>query len=109
MARPNPRFSSDPSTTSGLGTSVSTSKAPSPKQPKIIRTVTAPSVVSAPAPTRPTTTRKTITPTPAGIAAQEGFKAKVQALTAPITQTINAACRPIRRPIQSMRWVFPKR
>jgi len=64
-------------------------KAPSPKAPKIVRTIT-PTVTTAPkAETRPTTTRKFITPTPAGIAAQDKFKAQVQTLTAPIRQTIN--------------------
>ena len=88
MARPNPRFSGDPSTSSGLGTSVSTPKAPSPKQPKIVSTVTTPSVVSGTAPTRTTITRKTITQTEAGIAAQAGFKAQLQVLTAPISNMI---------------------
>jgi len=66
--------------------SVSAPKAPSPRATG--GTPTAPS--STTAPTRPTTTRKTITPTPAGIAAQEGFKTQVQALTAPIRQHLSA-------------------
>ena len=65
--------------------SVSAPKAPSPRATG--GTPTAPS--STTAPTRPTTTRKTITPTPAGIAAQEGFKTQVQALTAPIRNVIS--------------------
>ena len=67
---------------------VTTPKAPSPKAPKIIRTVTAPSVVSAPAPTRPTTTRGVLTQQEAGQIAQETFRTRVQTLTAPIRALI---------------------
>jgi len=67
---------------------VTTPKAPSPKAPKIIRTVTTPSVVSAPAPTRPTTTRGVLTQQEAGQIAQETFRTRVQTLTAPIRALI---------------------
>jgi len=62
---------------------VTTPKAPSPKARKIIRTVTAPSVVSAPkAVTKPTTTRGVLTQQEAGQIAQETFRTQVQSLTA---------------------------
>jgi len=62
--------------------SVSAPKAPSPKQPKIVRTI-APTVTTAPkAVTRPTVQRGAIPQTAAGIAAQAGFKAQLQVLTA---------------------------
>ena len=68
---------------------VTTPKAPSPKAPKIIRTVTAPSVVSAPkAVTKPTTTRGVLTQQEAGQIAQETFRTQVQTLTAPIRALI---------------------
>jgi len=67
---------------------VTAPKAPSPKAPKIIRTVTAPSVVSAPAPTRPTTTRGVLTQQEAGQIVQEKFRTRVQTLTAPIRNII---------------------
>jgi len=68
---------------------VTTPKAPSPKAPKIIRTVTAPSVVSAPkAVTKPTTTRGILTQQEAGQIAQQTFRTRVQTLTAPIRDLI---------------------
>ena len=84
MARPNPRFSSDPSTESGLGTSVSTPKAPSPRATG--GTPTTPS--STTAPTKPTTTRKVLTQQEAGQIAQQKFQTQVQALTAPLRHKV---------------------
>jgi len=66
-----------------------TPKAPSPKAPKIIRTVTAPTVTTAPkAVTKPTTQRGAIPTTPAGIIAQEQFKTQIQSLTQPIRNVL---------------------
>jgi len=65
-------------------------KTPSPKVTKIVRTVTAPTVTTGAPRTKPTVTRKVITPTAAGIAAQEQFKSQIQTLTAPIRNTITA-------------------
>jgi len=67
-----------------------TPKTPSPKAPKIIRTVTAPTVTTAPkAVTKPTTQRGAIPTTPAGVIAQEKFKAIVQSVTHSIKQQIS--------------------
>jgi len=69
--------------------SVTTPKAPSPKAPKIVRTVTAPTVATAPkAVSKPTTTRGAITQQQAGQIAQETFRTQVQTLTAPIRNKI---------------------
>jgi len=68
-----------------------TPKAPSPKAPKIIRTVTAPTVTTAPkAVTKPTTQRGAIPTTPAGIIAQEQFKTQVQSITEPIRNQLTS-------------------
>jgi len=69
--------------------SVTTPKAPSPKAPKIVRTVTAPTVATAPkAVSKPTTTRGVITQQEAGQITQETFRTRVQTLTAPIRKKI---------------------
>jgi len=66
-----------------------TPKAPSPKAPKIVRTVTAPTVATAPkAVSKPTTTRGVITQQEAGQIAQETFRTRLQTLTAPIRKKI---------------------
>ena len=69
--------------------SVSTPKAPSPRVTG--GTPTAPSSITTP--TRTTTTRKTITPTPAGIAAQDKFKSQVQSLAAPFIKQLSGLQR----------------
>jgi len=66
-----------------------TPKAPSPKAPKIVRTVTAPTVATAPkAVSKPTTTRGVLTQQEAGQITQETFRTRVQTLTAPIRKKI---------------------
>jgi len=71
-----------------LETTITTPKAPSPKKPKIIETING-GVVSASTPKVPRTAPRSdfgfgVTPTAAGIAAQEQFKSQIQTATAPI-------------------------
>jgi len=73
--------------------SVTAPKAPSPKKPKMVRTITG-GVVSVSTPKAPRPAPRTdfgygVTPTPAGIAAQEKFKTQIQALVKPIRDAIS--------------------
>jgi len=75
-------------------TTITTPKAPSPKKPKIVKTING-GVVSVSTPTAPRTAPRTdfgygVTPTAAGIVAQEQFKSQIQTSTAPIREGVTA-------------------
>ncbi len=65
-----------------------TPKADSPKQPKIVRTITPTVTTGVRVTPKPTTTRGVIPQQAAGIAAQEQFKTRLQTLTAPIYKAL---------------------
>jgi len=67
---------------------ITTPKEPSPKAPKIVRTVTVPTVTTGAPRIKPTTTKRILTQQEAGQIAQETFRTRVQTLTAPIRNII---------------------